>query len=66
MPEFTFKVEPYGVDYRCDKCGQGVMSYNDGNIKLECPPKYTHKCNGCSHEQDFIERYPAIRYRLIP
>lgn len=63
MSEFQFEVEPYGVDYKCDKCNEGVMCYNGGNIKLSDPPKYTHRCNNCGHEQDFIEKYPVIRYR---
>lgn len=66
MAEFEFKVKPYGVDCRCDKCNKGVMMYTEGNMKinnLQGPPKFTHRCNSCGHEQDYFEKYPVIRWR---
>ena len=61
MPEQTYKVEPFGVEYICDECGKSEMNY----LKMTDDPIFgeLHECNCCGHQKVFYERYPVIRYR---
>lgn len=64
MSEREFKVEPYGVDYICDDCGNGKMEPN-GTMLMCDPPKWQHYCEACGAMQNLANKYPEIRYRRV-
>jgi predicted RNA-binding Zn-ribbon protein involved in translation (DUF1610 family) len=61
MSERTYKVRTVGVDYQCDKCGDGVMEQT-GEMLLTDPPKWRHKCNRCGEVANLWQKYPTVRW----
>ncbi|PFR59003.1 hypothetical protein COK36_20065 [Bacillus cereus] len=62
MMEQRFEVKPIGVKYICDSCEEGEMIYT-GEMLFFNPPTFKHTCNNCDSNQNFIEKYPLIRYQ---
>lgn len=67
MAEYTYPVKPIGVDYACDKCHNGKMTYV--KMVFSGPPEnrqtmFHHKCSNeqCGHEQELAEKYPTVRF----
>jgi predicted RNA-binding Zn-ribbon protein involved in translation (DUF1610 family) len=68
MSERRFEVRPYGVDYICDKCGNGLMmgiEVAGGIALLSSRPKFRHVCSSCGHEDFLSHRYPTIRWENL-
>jgi|JI10StandDraft_1071094.scaffolds.fasta_scaffold883266_3 DNA-directed RNA polymerase subunit RPC12/RpoP len=65
MTERTYEVRTIGVDYLCDKCGDGLMEHT-GIMLMSDPPKYPHKCNRCGTVMDFFQKYPTVRWERLP
>ncbi len=61
----TCNVKCYGEKYICDKCKEGEMLATGDNIMLTMPPKFKHKCNKCGEETYLLEKYPAIRFKIV-
>jgi DNA-directed RNA polymerase subunit RPC12/RpoP len=66
MAEREFPMIPSGVEYVCDKCGEGLMEPHGRAAYLSDPIQFPHRCNKCGHEQAFKEQYPAVRWRRAP
>ena len=61
MSEKKFELKAFGVDYVCDKCGDGLMEQTGIFLPVD-PPLWKHKCSKCGHEQNMHDKYPAVRY----
>ena len=62
MSERAFELEPYGVAFDCETCGE-EMKPEKGAALMSYPVQYPHGCpNG--HTKNLPERYPLVRYRL--
>jgi len=65
MPEREFEVEPVGIAYVCDSCGQGEMaSAEDVETDEGSQAGWKHRCLNCGHEETLAESYPTIRFRV--
>ncbi len=60
MAERNYEVKTVGVEYVCDKCGQGTMRPT-GIMLTMSPPKWGHKCNHCGELADLNQTYPTVR-----
>lgn len=47
----------------CDKCREGVMTYDFGSDKA-WNAEFPHKCNKCGHTENYPVRYPY--QKLVP
>ncbi|MBY7121766.1 hypothetical protein ILS93_06535 [Bacillus sp. 16GRE42] len=65
MMEKEFEVRPFGVKYICDSCEEGEMVLTDDFKIYEKHMEFTHKCQKCGAERDFLEKYPLIRYQQV-
>jgi predicted RNA-binding Zn-ribbon protein involved in translation (DUF1610 family) len=65
MAERTYEVRTVGVDYLCDKCGDGVMEQTGIMLPMD-PPKWRHKCNRCGEVSDLWQKYPTVRWERLP
>ncbi|WP_431030138.1 hypothetical protein [Lysinibacillus sp. LZ02] len=63
--EEIYKVEPIGVKYTCDKCGEGEMLSTGKNNWSANPPQFEHVCSICNHKDYFFEKYPLVRFRTV-
>ena len=66
MPERYTDLLPVGVDFTCDKCGEGDMQHTgltkDQPVQNNSVHRlFHHKCSKCKHEQLFAEIYPLMR-----
>ena len=65
MAERNYDVRTVGVDYLCDKCGDGVMDQT-GIMLPGDPPRWRHKCNRCGEIADLWQNYPTVRFERQP
>jgi uncharacterized protein (DUF983 family) len=67
MPEREFEVEPVGIAYVCDSCGQGEMVSAEAETTAAEEARqagYRHRCTSCGQEDTLAESYPTIRFRV--
>lgn len=62
MAEREYPIQPVGVEYVCDACGQGTVELT-GVMLASDPPQWPHKCNHCGHQVNLRDKYPTVRYR---
>lgn len=63
--EETYKIEPIGVKYICDKCKEGEMLPTGNNDWATNPPQFEHACTFCNQIENFEEKYPLVRFKVI-
>jgi len=62
MAEREFPIEPYGVAYECDECGEEMKPTAEKVAWLTLPVRFPHECvNG--HQAALTEQYPTVRWR---
>ena len=62
MAEREFPIEPYGVAYDCDECGEEMKPTAEKVAWLTHPVQFPHECpNG--HRATLTEQYPVVRWR---
>jgi hypothetical protein len=61
MSEREFPIEPHGVAYDCDECGE-EMKPASMTMRMTNPPQMAHECPA-GHIIWLTERYPTVRWR---
>jgi hypothetical protein len=65
MSEREFSIEPYGVAFDCETCGEEMKPTSEAVAWLTQPVQFPHECpNG--HQTTLPERYPTVRWRHTP
>ncbi|MGG3451170.1 hypothetical protein [Domibacillus aminovorans] len=63
--EQTFEVQPCGVKYICDTCGEGELLPNGKNDWSAEQKPFEHECTECGQKKMFSEKYPLVRYKNV-
>jgi len=63
--ETKYAVKPVGVEYACDKCGEGNV-FPTGLIAPSQPPKFEHVCSNCGERALLDKQYPHVTFDKVP